>query len=263
MAQALRSRTALMVAGALAVHLRPKLAQDAKIDVTDYLADITAKNFKTRKASIFAALQNATRGKLAQDADLNDVVEFLDTLEDVTDGQVDGDMVEAAVEAGEDIDKPAVDADDDMMSKVLAFLEGKLSDDDMTAIKAMVDGDMGVDSADSDPKTGITKPAMDAAIRAAESRTEQRLLALRQAEMDVAPFIGKIKSPQANAAATYKLALDAMNVDTKGVPTSAYGALLKALPKPDSGTQAIAFDAAAGKNALQKRFPKMQTLVRS
>ena len=252
----LKSRKALMVSGALAAHMRPKLAADAKVDFRGALDGVTAENFSAKRPAILAAVKRLTKGKLAQDADVSDVVGLLDALEDVTDGEVDSDMVETAAEATDtDEDKPAVDADGDDMAEVMAFLKGKLSDEDMATISKMLgDGaEPAGPAAEDDKPAGVSKPAMDAAIASALVVARREAAAIRQAEQDVEPFIGKLAVAQDSAAKVYKLALDSAKVVTKGVPPEAYGALLRALPKPGAHTARpdarIAQDAASGAEA--------------
>ena len=252
----LKSRKALMVSGALAAHMRPKLAADAKVDFRGALDGVTAENFSAKRPAILAAVKRLTKGKLAQDADVSDVVGLLDALEDVTDGEVDSDMVETAAEATDtDEDKPAVDADGDDMAEVMAFLKGKLSDEDMATISKMLgDGaEPAAPAAEDDKPAGVSKPAMDAAIASALVVARREAAAIRQAEQDAEPFIGKLAVAQDSAAKVYKLALDSAKVSTKGVPPEAYGALLRALPKPGAHTARpdarIAQDAASGAEA--------------
>lgn len=80
------SRRAAVALGALTVYTKPKLAQDARVDLTEALAGVTAKNWSARKAGIPAALKSAVSGKLAQDAEI-DLGEVADLLDSIDDGQ--------------------------------------------------------------------------------------------------------------------------------------------------------------------------------
>ena len=68
---------------------------------------------------------------------------------------------------------------------------------------------------------------------------------------------------QDSAAAVYKVALDHLKVDLAGVPESAYGAVLAAMPKP-SATPLAAADSATVTNAgkfLADLVPNLRPLV--
>ena len=273
------SRKALFASGALRAFLRPKLAQDAKIDLAKIMAGTTAANWKTQKAKIHKALGAATKGKLAQDADLEDVIEMLDTLDDVTD--------EIGPELADKTDPPAaVDADGEETGKIMAFLKGKISDEDLATLTTMLKPEAAVDEtpeakaereakeakAEKD-KDMITKPAMDAAIAAAvtkasattEAATIARMRSIQEAERAVRPFIGELVVAQDSAAAVYKLALDANEVDVTGVPEAAYSALVKMLRKPDEvrapRSPHVAMDAAGAKK-FAERFPDNNRLAK-
>jgi hypothetical protein len=255
MSKTVLSRKAALAKGALAVYLRPKLAMDAKIDLAYLLKGVTAANWQAKKSTIVADLKARTAGKLAQDADIEDVVQLLDSLDD--DGLPDDNNADPVVEA------------------VKAFLQGKISDEDLAKIDAMLkasaeddaDGD-GDDEAllkklrelldsvkpaqDNPPPTpGTPKPptpepgkekdtvdkaAMDSAIRNARDHavkeTMQRMRDISEAEDLVRPFIGKVAIAQDSAEAVYRLALDAADVDVTGVHPSAFKAMVRLLPKP-------------------------------
>lgn len=256
------SRQALLASGALRVYLKPKLAADAKLELAPILKGITAKSWKTDKAKIKTALDAAVKGKLAADADIEDVVEMLDQLEEVAEVMPDVDPVAA-------VDPVAEDDDADVIMKLKGALKEKgLSDED---IEALIDGaDPVATAADVVPVAGVTKAAMDAAIRSAaikaandaETATIARLRSIQAAERDVRPFIGDIAVAQDSAASVYKLALDHLKVDLTGVPPEGYGALLRAMPNPSDAkpvNRIIAADAAAV-TAREKRFPNATRL---
>jgi len=158
------SRKAAMVKGALAGFLIPKLAQDQKVDLNKLLVGVTAANWVAKKSAVIAGLRLATDGKLAKDASLEDVVGLLDRLdggemeqgtEDAPDDMpIDPEAMEAppAPEAMADPAEipadPAQPADpmapepeaeeQSAMQKVLAYLKGKISDEDLAEIEAML-----------------------------------------------------------------------------------------------------------------------------
>jgi len=97
MAKTAPSRKAALTEGALFAYLRPKLAQDAKLDFKPILANVTDANFKASKGVIVDRVKKATEGKLAQDADIGDLVQLLNGLEG------------SSPEAGIDAEAPLLD----------------------------------------------------------------------------------------------------------------------------------------------------------
>ncbi len=241
------SRQALLATGALRAYLRSKLATDAKIDLNPILSNVTGKTWKADKPRIKVALDAAVVGKLAQDADLEDITDMLDQLEEMSDEEVAANATDA---------KP-----DDQR-------EGESDEDYAKRKKAEEAKDKG--AKDDKPET-VTKSAMDSAIAAATaiaaqnatSATIARLRAIQAAERDVRPFIGEIAVAQDSAPAVYKLALDHLGVDLTGVPAEGYGALLRVMPKPDERPVRIAPIAqdAAAVTERHKRFPHANRLA--
>src|SRR6185437_10334595 len=82
MSKVLLTRMGSVARGALMVALKPKLAQDAKIDLSPILVNLTAKNFKEKKPAVVAGIKKLTKGKLAEDASIDDVIKLVDALED-------------------------------------------------------------------------------------------------------------------------------------------------------------------------------------
>lgn len=76
------SRVAATARGALLTYLKPRLAADAKIDLSPALVGLTAKNFASRKPLIVSAVKSAVKGRLAKDADIEDLPELLKMLEE-------------------------------------------------------------------------------------------------------------------------------------------------------------------------------------
>ncbi len=89
MAKGKMSSKALFAQGAILAFLRPKLAMDASIDLTPALAKVTNANFKAQIPSIVKAVGKATTGKLAMDADIEDLAELLDAFSDQKVGDVE------------------------------------------------------------------------------------------------------------------------------------------------------------------------------
>lgn len=316
------SRKADIVRGALAAYLAPKLAQDAKIDLRTVLLGTTARNYVTSKPVIAARLVEATKGKLAKDANLSDVHGLLDRLdgEGAGDDDTPKDLRTAEMDPEEMTDNPAVDDDNPGMA-ICKFLEGKVAPEllaeirKMAEAKAMDDADWipsdaemegkspeerakmmreakdkhardmaAKDKAAKDAANMLTaesqmkkaeeakdkaakdKKAMDAAIEAALTGERQRSQDLREAEKFVRPWIGELTMAQDTAEQVYRLALDSLNIDVKGVHPSAYRAVLQAQPKPGEARRSdparIAADSAASAD-LAKREPNFGRLKRT
>jgi hypothetical protein len=149
--------------------------------------------------------------------------------------------------------KPAFDGDEQG--------EGE-SDEDY---KKRMDAKKPAEDEEEDKDDKNDKKAMDAAIKsavsAAETATVKRMNAIRQAEKEVQPLIGEVVA-QDSAEAVYKLALDHAKVDLSGVPTAAYGAMVRMLGKPAEAKPRVAMDAAST-TAFAERFPTASKLIRS
>lgn len=260
------SRKAVQVKGALTALLLPKMAADAKLPNLDtMLKGLTQANFQSRRQKLLSGLSKATEGKMAQDADLDDVVTLLDKLDDVTD------EVAAVVDEPE-APKPAAAVDEDPMDQIKAFLADKLSPEDMAALEAIMSPDAAADAdkpadkpapaAKEDKPVPVTKAAMDAAIAATANATVKRMQAVREAERAVAPIVGEIMVAMDSAAEVYKLALDHLEIDVTGVHPSAYPAVLAAHTKAASAAPRVAMDAAGPAQGYRDRFPTTVPLKR-
>lgn len=282
----LMSRTGAVSLGALAVFLAPKLAQDAKLDITPALAGLTAKNFKTEKPKILERLTALTKDKLAKDASLEGVVELLDRLETVAGDEPPQDANSSLPIVGmgpnEDEDDETMDADP--MGPAKEFLKGKLSAEDMKTFDEMCAKKTGMDEtqeakaerekkeqaakdeAAEKEKNMVTKPVMDAAIKVAVDAATQKVLAdqkdLREAEEFVRPWVGKLAMAHDSAAAVFRTAIGALpgvkvdGLDTLPVP--ALKAILSAHPKPGERRKAdtsLAMDAGGDDAEFAKAYP--------
>ncbi len=272
------SRTALFASGALRTYLRPKLAQDARVDLAKLMAGVTGKTFGARRPKLKLALDAAVKGKLAADASLSDVDDLLDELQEaINDVADDPDPVVDPVddEAETEEEKAA------RMAKRAADKEARDADPDKDADK---DDDKDADK-DKPPmdKPGMTKaamdkPAMDAVIAtvtaAVRAQTVAHMNAIRAAEDAVRPHIGTLAVAMDSADDVYQLALDHLKaqghpVDLIGVPRSAYGPLFRALapmaqaaaarPQLRIGQGGIAQDAAQSRD-FSTRFPAVAAL---
>jgi hypothetical protein len=218
------------------------------------------------------------KGKLAQDADIEDVIEMLDQLEDVAEEMEDAPLEVAAADPEEA--EPVKD-DGDLISQVKALCEGASPEEIEAVIAALKPTDSDVPPAvagDDEPK--VTKAAMDAALRAfadkaardtaqarkdAETATIARLRDIAAAEKATRPFIGELSVAMDSAEDYYRMALDNAGVNVEGVPPAAFAAMVGMLSRPapevtpKQATARVAMDAAAV-TARHERFPNANRL---
>lgn len=275
MSKTLLTRKGSVALGAVMIALKPKLAQDAKLDLGPIFAKLTDRNFKARKAAIVSGLKKATAGKLAQDATLDDIVKVVDALEDteVMEG-ADTDM-----ETGEEVD-PAESMDAEG-GGIKEFLKGKLGEDDYNkACDMLKAGPHGAADEDDDEeekkrkdeeakkkmagdveaavaektKDMVSKKAMDEAIKSERKRAQD----VTDAREDVRPFVGSLKNVALDsAAAVYQAALGVLGVADadKITEVPALKAVLAAQTRvAPTHKPAPAMDAAAAKS-FAERFP--------
>lgn len=257
------SRTALFAAGSLQAYLRPKLAKDAKIDLSTIVAGVTAKTWKADKPKLKLAMDAATAGKLAKDSTLSDLDEILDDVQAAINDLADEPEDDTAEDEAETPDEKKA-----RMEKRAADKTAK----DKAAKDAEPDADKDRDADKKKDKPAmdtVTKQAMDAAIEAAVKANEKKVRAdMRaiQTAQDVArPFIGDVIA-QDSAAEIYKMVLTGAGVDVTGVHESALPAMVGLLPRPGStgGAPRIAQDAAAGAEAdFFKKYPTAGRLIRT
>lgn len=269
MSNAVLSRKASVAKGAILAFLRPKLAADAKIDLNGLLVGVTNANYKDKKAGIVSGLKDKTKGKLAKDANIDDVVTLLDAMEGVEEME------------GAPMDSKTMDAEGEgHMSKLMEFLKGKLNDADHAEAMKMMAGDEEDDEeekkkreaeakkaedAEEDKKDDdkVTKGAMDAAIesavKAATANAVKTQQAIREAERAVRPYVGELAIAFDSAEQVYRTALESLGVDVKGVHASALPTILSMQPKPGETIQKakdapVAMDAASV-DSFNKMFP--------
>lgn len=262
----LNSRKALLLRGALIAGLASKVTDIGKVDFAGALDSVTAKNLSKRAPAVAAAVVKAARPLLAADEglDVSDVTAIIAAVQGAT-----------AAEPIEDDDlnpldeTPAVDADGDAMGKVMAFLKGKISDEDLAECANLAgQGAMDADE-DDDDKPGAydmkddkpkDAPAMDAATVRREA--VRAVAAIREAEAAVEPHIGRVVAMD-SAEAIYRLALENAEIALDGVHPSAFKAMVAMLAIPsDTPAPRVAMDAAASSD-FKARFPSAATLIRS
>jgi uncharacterized protein len=270
----LMTRKGAVAMGALMIALRPKLAMDAKIDLAPLFKGVTSKNFKQKKPAIVEGVTKLTAGKLAQDASIDDVAALLDSLDGVepAEGATDNDATEGLPVVGKGPNETTMDAG---AEGVRQFLTGKLSDEDIAKVCAMIDGGGAADELDDDTTTAppaldedkdkemVDKPAMDAAIAKAVADTTAKVTQnqreIRDAERKVRPYVGELAIACDSAEGVYRAALTAMGLGDKikDVHASALPTILDMQPLPGSKPKAkpaMAMDA-AGAKSFAERFP--------
>jgi hypothetical protein len=184
---------------------------------------------------------------LAADADLEDFHKLLDSTKEAPPA--------ADEEDDEDLNpdpaamNPAEDEDDDKEPIDPALAETEAGKDEdcekpMDAVKPA-----------KDKKMPMGTPGMDAAIQASVKAALRARDRIEAAKREVRPFVGELEGTFKAPADVYKLALDAAEVDLKGVDPSAYGAMVRVLPKPGGAPTVIAKDAAAQR--VTKLFPAL------
>jgi len=249
------SRTALMLTGALHALIAPRLAADKALDVGPLVRDVNRASYRRTTADLPARIVRAATPLLAADEgiDVDDVVKVIHAIEG-TAPDADADVIPESA--------PAVDGDGDLVSRICAMLEGKVDADVLAQIAAMGDAPAAEDEdaptlqpPGAEPVAEQDKPAMDAATIRRNLTADFH--AIRQAERDVAPFVGEITVAMDSAAAIYRMALDHAGVDHAAVrETAALRAMVALLPKPGEKSDTrrpIAMDAKAG-DGLSKRF---------
>jgi len=266
------SRMGLVAAGAMMAYLAPRLAQDAKVDVTPALAGVTSKNFGERREALLSSVSALVDGKLAKDANISDLAELLNALSGTAivdsdgDGDVDSDDMPPRGEEGDG--DPEADAGGgagegdgggSTKDKVLGLLAGKLSEEDLAAVASCFDAP----AADEDPSNGIegegevNKAAMDAAIEAAKTDMRNTARAIRAAEAEVRPVVGELTVVCDSAADVYRAALKVLGVPgVDGLHADALRPIFLAQPRPGARTQRqeVALDASAV-DTFHKMFP--------
>lgn len=233
----LKSRTALMISGAIQSLVRPLLAADAKIDLAPALAGVDAASLGKKGAA------GKIAGKVAE----------LVTPHLAADAALDPEALAKALAA---IQPLAVDED-------------KIDDDDMGEDEDEDDCDpkpkQAEDEDEDDDKDD--KPAMDAAavkklIADAEARGAARVAAIEVAKRDVAPLVGEVIGLD-SAEAVYKFALDQSGVDTKGVHASAFKAMVGVLTAAKDKLAVDSKPSIAAESKLSAIVPNLPPVIRS
>lgn len=261
--------------GALAVYLKPKMAKDASIDLAPIVSSVTAKNFKSQIPAIVLGVMKATKGKLAQDADIEDVAEVIEALAEILPPEAEAEVKEA-VESSEV-------TGDDSDTELRAMLKAKgLSDEEIDRICGMAataqdekdddkKDDKAMDAATVEAhiraatKGMVPKSAMDSAIAAAEARARAAAVAettahingINEARRRVAPWVGELAMDFDSVEAVERQACDMLSIAHKGKHADALMDIIASKPRADERARQpaprTAMDAAAAKS-FEERF---------
>jgi len=123
------SRKAAVVSGALITYLTPRLAADARLPSLAAITEgVSDANFGALIPTVARRVRRATRGKLAMDADIEDLQDLLEALED--DDEENPAARENGVAEGED-------DEDDFTNEIKELLRGKVDSQMLAQIDRM------------------------------------------------------------------------------------------------------------------------------
>lgn len=264
------SRYAAVLQGGIAVSLLPKLAKDAKIDLTPALAGVSFKNFASKRGDVLAAITKIVTPHLAKDNNLENLPQTVDSLAgmEVQEG-LDTDPSSGIPMSVEEMKKKTMDADPKMA--IEALLKGKIDDATLAQVCQILGGEApapvaapvpGLD-AEKDDEEKVSKPAMDAALKAhgasVEANTIARLQAISDAKEFVRPWVGAIAMACDTAASVYQSALKVLGVPdvTEIKDAAALKVIIKSQPLPGAkpSDTIVAMDA-AGLKGYSDMFPE-------
>lgn len=229
--------------GALAIYLAPRLAADQKLpDITSVLMGAPNTNRLTQTTAIASALKTAVAGKLAKDADIEDVVDVIQAAERVIEeaGKAEGedDMEPSAampmIEKKDGEEEEEAEDEHPLVAKIRAFCHGKMSEEDCAKLDEMLGEELRAHDEEMAkkvemPKNAITKEAMDAAIVSAIAQNDAKHSGIASALAKVRPVVGEIRVACDSAAAVFRRALEMKGAAvSKDVPDSGMEALFDA-----------------------------------
>lgn len=231
---------------AVAAYLRPLMAADAALpDLRPAVDGVTAKTYAKDIPKIVKSVTKLTAGKLAQDANLDDLAELLETFKDDEASAMDADPEDTAM-----------DEDAETEEEKKERMEKRARD------KAAKDAASGA-AAPEGPEGGAKKPdpvtrgAMDAALKKQADDLRAEFRAIETAKQEVRPIVGDIVVAMDSAEAVYKFALDKAEVDLADVPTSAYRAMVKMLKTEQAAPPPRIAQDQAGTAAAHKAVPAL------
>lgn len=298
MATKFKSMKATVAYGALTSFLKPKLAMDAAMpNIGKALGTFEPGKFKAATPSFITALKSALgKVKLAQDADLAGVVDGVQKLM----ASIDGDKAVADSEIADpaaEVDAGGMSDEDDTsmdggMEAVAAYLKSKgVPDDVIAGMPGMGSGE--AEDADETPEEKAArlaaagakdkdtvnveggpdgkgdkfdKGAMDAALRAVETSTINRMNGISNAKAHVRPIVGELDMAFDSAEGVYRKAFEMKEHDVSAIKGAGSATALKAmwdlLPAPGARRETIAQDSATTATDFKTRFPNASKVAR-
>ena len=262
MAKHALSPAAAQLQGALTVYLRTKLAQDASVDLGPIVSGVEKKNFKAMIPAITLGVMRGAKGKLAQDAELEDVAEVIEALAPIIE-QMEEPAVKVEETASDDTDADlramlkAKGCSDEEIDRICAKTVATAVDekDDEDDKKAM---DAAIKRAVTEATKGmVSKTAMDAAITQARTETAAHINAIEDARRTVRPWVGDLAMSFDSAEGVLRTTLKMLGKNADGKHADALMDILESCPKASDKPAApvrVAQDAASAKS-FADRFP--------
>lgn len=230
--EGMKSRKALMIAGAVSAYLAPKLAKDGKVDLKPVFGDVTATSIAMDGAPAKLAIKIADAAKPALAADQT----------------IDTDALAAAIETA--ASAMALDGADEIAEPTEAKPE----------IKPETKPE-----AKPAPVAGMDAAAVQKLIDDAKAEVRAEAIAMDTARRAVHPHVGDVTAETADA--VYKIALDAaVKNDTldaaklASAPASAYAAMVSMLPDPNAAPVIAQDHRQPGNSKLASIVPNLQPL---
>ena len=260
-----------------AAAIAPLLAMDQKATLpVDLFKGLTSKNFKDGKAKLLTGVRTALDGKLrpglAMDASMKGVAKVFDAFEKMNAEEMDklddAEAKDEEVEATPEEKPKAYDAeplrgflkdcgmDEEKIAKAMDMMpkNGLAGDEEDDEAKKKAEEKAAADKAkdeelkakdkaakDAEMKDMVTKPAMDAALKAQDETFEKNLKTVRETERgvrvaltEVKPWVGELPATMAfdSAADVYRHACVMREVEgAKTLHADALFPVLKSLPK--------------------------------
>jgi len=206
-----------IVYGSLWSYLQPRLAQDAQIDYrTIPLHMVKNGNFQKVRPAIERAVRRAVHGKLAQDADIQDLADLLNALSNGNGGEVDYDQEMSPVSqpmpqglsGGRDAEP------EDTVAKIKEFLRGQVPDDILAQLDAfLADNSAGAPPVNTPPPSNgqdaapPLTPATDEDDE--EEKAEDEVTPVQEEVLKTDSANGRTELLKVSAASDIKTAMDA------------------------------------------------------
>jgi len=234
----LTSRTALMISGAVAAMVRPMLAQDAKVDITDALKGVDAKSF---------AADGAPAGIATK------VVELV-TPHLAADQTLDTEALTASISAIQPV-ALAEDTIADPESKGAPKVETTPAPSPAPALA----------SSPAEQPQALDQATVGKMISDAEARGAARVAAIDTAKRDVEPLVGEVVGMD-SAEAIYRFALEGAGYAADSIKESPLASLQAMVKREvEIKAQPIAQDRKSytGGSKLAAIVPDLPPLIRS